>query len=169
MNIFYLSPHPQTAAQWHCDKHVVKMILEYAQLLSTAHHELDGVPSIECYKSTHKNHPSAVWARENVKHYRWLWALLYETCAEYTRRYGKVHATERKGIVQNLFNVPHEIPKGKWREPPQCMPDEYKHKSTVKAYQNYYVGGKREIAKWNYSVTPCWYEQQLAKEKSLEV
>lgn len=169
MNIFYLSPHPQTAAQWHCDKHVVKMILEYAQLLSTAHHELDGVPSIECYKSTHKNHPSAVWARENDKHYRWLWALLYETCKEYTRRYGKVHATERKGIVQNLSNLPYEIPKGEWREPPQCMPNEYKHKSTVKAYHNYYVGSKREIAKWNYSEIPFWYEQELAKEKALEV
>jgi hypothetical protein len=112
MNIFYLSPHPKIAAKWHCDKHIVKMILEYAQLLSTAHHELDGVPSIECYKSTHKNHPSAIWARENDKHYKWLWALLYETCKEYTRRYNKVHATERKGIVQNLSNHPHELPQG---------------------------------------------------------
>ena len=51
MNIFYLHNDPQIAAQMHCDKHVVKMILEYAQLLSTAHHELDGVPSIECYKN----------------------------------------------------------------------------------------------------------------------
>ena len=99
MNIFYLHNDPQVCAAYHCDKHVVKMILEYAQLLSTAHHELDGVPSIECYKKTHVNHPSAVWARQSKRHYRWLYRLLSHTCREYTKRYRKIHATERKGIV----------------------------------------------------------------------
>ena len=76
MNIFYLHDDPEVCAKSHCDKHVVKMILEYSQLLSTAHHELDGEPSIECYKSTHKNHPSALWARTNRSNYNWLWSLL---------------------------------------------------------------------------------------------
>ena len=57
MNIFYLHDDPIYCAQMHCDKHVVKMILEYAQLLSTAHHEIDGTPSIDCYKPTHKTIP----------------------------------------------------------------------------------------------------------------
>ena len=102
MNIFYLHSDPVTCAEWHCDKHVVKMILEYAQLLSTAHHEVDGTPSINCYKSTHRNHPSAIWARTNRKNYRWLWRLLDATATEYTHRYGKVHATKLKGIVDSL-------------------------------------------------------------------
>ena len=80
MNIFYLHENPQRCAEMHCDKHVVKMILETAQLLSTAHHEIDGEPSIECYKATHKNHPSAVWARENRSNYIWLWNLLNSLC-----------------------------------------------------------------------------------------
>lgn len=44
MNIFVLDRDPYIAAQMHCDKHVIKMICEYAQLLSTAHRQLDGTP-----------------------------------------------------------------------------------------------------------------------------
>ena len=72
MNIFYLHDDPVTCAKMHCDKHVVKMIVEYAQLLSTAHHVCDGEPKIHCYKATHKNHPSAVWARANKHNYNYL-------------------------------------------------------------------------------------------------
>ena len=107
MNIFYLHDDPIYCAQMHCDKHVVKMILEYAQLLSTAHHEIDGTPSIDCYKPTHKNHPSAIWARNSRNNYRWLWWLLYGLQDEYTYRYGKVHATQFKSIVDNLKNPPN--------------------------------------------------------------
>ena len=67
MNIFYLHKDPKTCAEMHCDKHVVKMVLEYAQLLSTAHRVLDGdewADKAQLYKATHKNHPSAIWARE---------------------------------------------------------------------------------------------------------
>lgn len=42
MNIFWLDNDPATNARYHCDKHIVKMIVEYAQLLSTAHRVLDG-------------------------------------------------------------------------------------------------------------------------------
>ena len=103
MNIFYLHHDPLICAKMHCDKHVVKMILEYSQILSTAHHECDGVPSVDCYKATHKNHPSTVWARENFFNYDWLHALLSHLSKEYTHRYGKIHATERKGIIRNLL------------------------------------------------------------------
>ena len=70
MNIFYIDTCPVKAAQMQCDKHVVKMVLESAQMLCTAHHSFwqHDVP----YKPTHRNHPSAVWARSNSKHYDWL-------------------------------------------------------------------------------------------------
>ena len=42
MNIFYLHENPEICAEYHCDKHVVKMILETAQMLSTAHRIIDG-------------------------------------------------------------------------------------------------------------------------------
>jgi len=152
MNIFYLHNNPEICAAYHCDKHVVKMILEYAQLLSTAHHELDGVPSIECYKSTHKNHPSAVWARQSVHHYRWWYRLLSNTCREYTKRYRKIHATERKGIVCNLMQLPYELREEGWIDPPQCMPDEYKTECSVDAYWNYYENEKHTVRNANESI-----------------
>ena len=96
MNIFYLDKRPDDAAEMHCDKHCVKMILEYAQMLSTAHRELDGnVPDI-LYKSTHKNHPSTIWTRSSKQHYDWLFRLFRMLSAEYTLRYGKFHKTWNK-------------------------------------------------------------------------
>ena len=105
MNIFYLHQDPKVCAQWAVDSHCVKMILESAQLLSTAHRVLDGVQYIDTssgrkikrwkldddregilYSATHVNHPCAVWARESNNKYGWLWIYLYEHCKEYTRR-----------------------------------------------------------------------------------
>ena len=87
MNIFYLSSCPAEAAESHNDKHCVKMILEYAQMLSTAHRELDGnVPDI-LYKSTHKNHPSTIWTRASKQHYDWLFRLFRMLSAEYMISY----------------------------------------------------------------------------------
>ena len=124
MNIFYLDYDPKTSAEMHIDKHVVKMILEYAQLLSTAHRIIDGTEMVEkkyvngslparwrntkrwklddaemdalLYTATHVNHPSAVWVRQHAVHYNYLYKLFVATCDEYTHRYGKVHATDSK-------------------------------------------------------------------------
>ena len=108
MNIFYLDSRPHVAAKDHCDKHVVKMILESAQMLCTAHRELDGdVPDV-FYKSTHKNHPSTIWARSKAGNYRWLYDLFVSLCDEYTYRYGKVHLSDKKFrasllVTQGIF------------------------------------------------------------------
>ena len=90
MNIFYLSNCPQKAAEFHNDKHCVKMILEYAQMLSTTHRLLDDDVHSDLYKATHKNHPSTVWTRSSKQHYDWLFRLFRMVSAEYTLRYGKV-------------------------------------------------------------------------------
>ena len=165
MNVFYLDPNPATCARMHCDKHTVKMILEYSQLLSTAHHILDGSPAIECYKMTHKNHPSAVWARSTRTNYAWLHELLACLCAEYTYRYGRVHATQEKGIVSNLKKLPANLKAvGKdwydppqWDEPPQCMPDHCKvDGSAVAAYRKYYLVEKQRMLCYTKRITPDW-------------
>src|SRR5574343_549928 len=105
MNIFYLDHNTGVCSRYHCDKHVVKMILEYAQLLSTAHHILDkdGAPSV-LYKPTHINHPSAVWARANAENYRWLVSLFIDLNKEYTFRYNKRHKS--KSLLSSFLNVP---------------------------------------------------------------
>jgi len=159
MNIFYLSNVPKECAKQHCDKHVVKMILESAQLLSNAHHMYDGDQVIKpIYKLTHKNHPSALWVRASKTHYDWLWMLLKELCAEYTFRYEKIHKVEREGLLEILKNSPKNIPRLTWiSDPTPAMPDEYKTSNAVESYRNYYRGSKRSFAKWTKREIPHWF------------
>lgn len=172
MNIFYLDKYPYKAAQYHCDKHVVKMCLEYAQLLCTAHYVLDGTD--RPYKPTHKNHPCAVWVRESNGNYIWLWALLQATYSEYTRRYGKLHKGYSDDMLDKLHNYPRNIPKYSamesqfQTEPPLCMPDEFKSDSVVDSYRKYYYYGKRDIATWKLGAPDWWleYEQKEAAQKA---
>ena len=159
MNIFALHSDPYLAEKMHCDKHVVKMILETAQMLSTAHH----VHDMECaqdglYKIAHKNHPSTKWVRESNNNYMWAWCLMHGLCKEYTARYGKIHATETK-LLQKLMNPPNNIPIGCKTSIPQCMPIEYKCDDTVQAYRNYYIGAKKNIAVWKHGNYPEWWNQ----------
>ena len=159
LNIFFLSPNPKRCAAQHCDKHVVKMIIEYAQLLSTAHHVIDGdAARSDIYRVTHKNHPSAVWVRQSAEHYGYVKDLLVELCGEYTRRYGKVHKTERT-VLPALLLPPKNMPmNGGWTNPPQCMPDEYKAATTVQAYRTYYRSAKAHFAKWSApAAAPAWF------------
>jgi len=179
MNIFYLHPNPKECAKLHNDKHVVKMILEYAQLLSTAHRFLDGTLSIGIsntgrkqtryvlpnerdnilYKSTHINHPSAVWVRQSRDNYAWLWHLLQAVCGEYTYRYGKVHKVEREGLLEQLRFIPAGIAEHpKFTEPTPAMPEEFKVSgNSVRSYINYYVGAKQHLASWKKREKPEWY------------
>jgi hypothetical protein len=148
MNIFYLHPDPYEAAAYHYDKHKVKMILEAAQMLCTAHHHYgngDNVP----YKKAHYNHPSTIWCRENKNHYRWLYNYMLGLGYEYTQRYGKKHLTITK-CKEPLSHYPPNIPGGSFKQPPQCMPDEYKvENNSVKAYWNYYINDKKTIINKN--------------------
>ena len=178
MNIFYLHNDTTKCAELHNDKHVVKMILEYAQLLSTAHRFIDGVPSIDrgtrtgrqrtsyilsdsrddvLYRATHINHPSAIWVRHSYENYEWLYKLFIAVLNEYTHRYGRIHATAR--LVNVLYTPPTHIPKGVgFTEPTPAMPDEYKVSgNSIRSYINYYVGAKKHLASWKKRQTPEWF------------
>jgi len=154
MNIFYLSPNVKECARLHCDKHVVKMILECAQLLSSAHHVLESPIADQVYKKTHMNHPSAVWVRESETHYQYVYQLMLALGEEYTNRYGKTHLTITK-MKDVLRKLPPKIPLAGWHVPPQCMPDECKHKDTVVAYMAYYNYKADEWASRNSPMK--WY------------
>ena len=181
MNIFYLDENPWVNAEMHCDKHVCKMIVEYAQLLSTAHRGLDGEqyidsssgrrikrwrlddPNLEnnLYKASFVNHPSAVWARASVNNYRYLHKLWYELCLEYEYRfwhYTKKHKTFQK-LQHYLLLIPKNIDHDKGlTEMPQCMPDDVKADNAIDAYRNYYVQYKKSFAKWTDRPTPKFME-----------
>ena len=156
MNIFYLDRDPAEAARMQCDRHVVKMILETAQLLSTAHHELDGESPV--YKPTHKNHPSAVWVRSSAAAYHWAWQHLQALGREYQSRYGKAHKTIREHL-DTLAIFPKGIEWGtRFIDPPQCMPDECKRDDAVLGYLTYY---NYKADDWEQRGMPMkWYGQE---------
>ena len=161
MNIFYLHPDPLTAAEMHCDKHCVKMILETAQMLCTAHRTLDGdekADKLGMYKTVHLNHPSTKWIRGSRLQYEWAFHLFKFLCEEYHYRFKKIHKTEAK-LREALRTPPLAITDDStYTQPPQCMPDQYKVlDDAVQAYRNYYIGEKAYFAKWAYTRTPEWW------------
>ena len=183
MNIFYLDYDTKTCAEQHNDKHVVKMILEYAQLLSTAHRVLDGVPIREIspsgrsrtsyvidspldrtlYRATHINHPSAVWVRQSDKNYHWLFCLFQDLMTEYTYRYGKIHACSKLEVA--LANLPWKIKQGDFTEPTPAMPDDYKVPgNSIQSYHNYYIGSKHEMSRWTDRPMPDWFAAGINKK-----
>jgi len=186
MNIFYLDRDPKICAEMHNDKHTIKMVLEYSQLLSTAHRVIDGSQYIGLtktgrkqvryilpddresilYSATHIHHPSAVWVRQSADNYKWLWSLLNELCKEYTYRYGKVHKCEETGLVEALRWVPNNIKEhAMFTEPTPAMPDECKVPGdSLQSYRNYYNMNKQHLAKWNGKINsrqaPQWFTME---------
>ncbi len=154
MNIFYLNRDPVQCAKDHCDKHCVKMLLEYAQLMSTAHRVHDNNDDV--YQIAHLNHPSTIWTRESLAHYQWLFQLWHHLNVEYTARYDKVHASAVK-LYKTLMNPPVNIPDNGFKDPPLCMPDQYKQDDAVEAYRDLYRYDKSRFAVWAYSDMPDWY------------
>jgi len=160
MNIFYTDPCPVVSAQSLCDKHVVKMPLESAQMLCTAWRVQKPVLELWCdskgfYQSVHENHPSTKWARANAKQYKWLFNHYVALCVEYNHRYGKIHKSFE--LASELCHVPDTIIKGMFTEPPRCMPDEYKTGNTITSYRDYIHGEKKHFAKWTRRQAPDWF------------
>lgn len=224
MNIFCLDHDPYISAEMHCDKHILKMVIEYAQLLSTAHRVLDGeyriftwtnevfdaalgrlgpvkrtkpfwvlpgetasvnidlfertvndelfhehigaveVQGRKCYNASHMNHPCAVWARASDANYHWLRQLFEGCLREYTKRYGKIHATEK--LREFFLTPPKHIAHGQQTPFALAMPDEYKVDDEILSYQNYYVGGKARFAKWTNTTVPKWFLHRADKDES---
>ena len=160
MNIFVLDLDPKKCAQYHCNKHVIKMILESTQLLCDTLHVAGTYKSyIVPYKATHINHPCAIWARASLSNWLWLKQLALELCKEYTIRYGKQHKCE--AIIKNLPN-PNLIDYGLTIRP-LCMPDEVKKSTVVESYHNYYLTCKQALLSWKVTNPPYWVPKNLIK------
>lgn len=186
MNIFMLDNNATKAARMHCDKHVVKMILEYAQLLCTAHRVLDGQQVVgkspsgrkqtqykhpvatydeKLYKATHVNHPSAVWARQSYRNYSWLYSLFMACCSEYEYRYGKQHLcyTKLAGILEYPPSNIAGSPSADCTPILQAMPEEYKQADGVQAYREYYKTKQNNFKMvWTKRETPEWFNGRKA-------
>jgi hypothetical protein len=186
MNIFILDKDPVIAAQLQCDKHVVKMIVESAQMLSTAHRMLDGTIQIApsksgkrmvkhyrlfddahldetLYKAVHYKHPCTVWTMESNLNYDWHWIHFKALCDEYTYRYGKVHSSER--LLQPLRIRPKNIPKGKltpfklaMKANPECMLE-----NAVLSYRAFYQTKQDRFKMvWTKRSKPGWFQEKYS-------
>jgi len=154
MNIFFLDFDTKKCAQYHCDKHVVKMILETAQLLCGTHWVIGNEAP---YKLSHKNHPCAIWTRTSLSNYLYLCDLGLELCKEYTYRYGKRHKSQDV-IEWCLINKPniHDVD---FTSPPLAMGDEFKiENDVIESYRNYYREGKKLIVSWKNRAIPSWFQ-----------
>lgn len=172
MNIFVLDQDPYVAATMMCDKHIVQMIRETAQLLSTAHRVLDGKKVDKRWvlessldskipQATHFNHPCAVWARQTSENFQWLHIHFCSLLCEYTRRYGgKIHFYSQFAPLLQAY--PYNIKSGRMTEWPKCMPDECKDDGlgVVWSYRNFYIMKKSRFAKWKHSQIPWWWPNQ---------
>ena len=179
MKIFYVNSDPEVAARSMVDRHVVKMILETAQLLSTAHRVIDGEEYVGqtqtgrkakrwrlsgnadaiMYAATHINHPSAVWVRENSANYNWLYDHLLALGREYTYRYGRTHLTIDK-LKDILKDAPANITQSKvMTKMPSCMDKQYiVSLDPIINYRNYYNYGKTDLLRWSNRPPPQWID-----------
>jgi hypothetical protein len=154
MNIFLLDKNLEKCAQYHVNRHVVKMILESAQLLCSVHHicgELEPP-----YKLAHKNHPCSIWCRASLTNYLYLCELGLELSKEYTFRYGKHHKST--DVIQWCLNNLPNIPDIGFTPPALAMPDQYKVDDFVQSYRNYYIGEKKGFATWKNREIPYWFK-----------
>jgi hypothetical protein len=161
MNIFLLNNKINKSVQMLHDKHVVKMVLETTQLLSSVHHILESpADKSKIYKVTHKNHPCAVWARYSNLTYNWLIEYGLAICAEYTHRFRKIHKSQ--AVIEYMKEVDTSTlwssTKDKWMEHPKCMPDKYKVNCPVQSYINYYIAEKLVSFKYTNRECPKWNE-----------
>lgn len=185
MNIFALDNDPVESAVMMCDKHVVKMVTESAQMLSTAHRLLDGEetrrPSksgktITKYwvlpdyreevlmKACHVGHPCTQWIMQSDANYRWLYYHYHALSCEYTYRYGKRHAAFFKNdIGLALTTTPQNIPRGEltpfakaMQHYPECIVED-----AVTSYRNYYLTAKKDFAKWTRREEPYWWREAV--------
>jgi hypothetical protein len=157
MNIFFLDWDTKKCAEYHCDKHVVKMILETAQLLCTVHHVSDTQIEIP-YRIVHKNHPCSIWSRTSLSNYLYLSELGLELGNEYTFRYGKKHKSSEI-IEWSILNKPN-IPDIGFTSPPLAMPEQYKETDPIQSYRNYYMGEKLKFANWKNRDIPHWLSKK---------
>ena len=183
MNIFILDENPIKAAQLQCDKHVVKMVLESAQMLSTVHRVCDGTLGKArsksgktmvkvwelankamdnvLYKAVHVNHPCTVWTGESLQNYIWHYEHFEALATEFTYRYGKQHKSW-VDLEEALSIPPRNIPsigltkfKLAMGAAPECMLEP----TPVAAYRKFYQTKQARFdMSWSHRSIPEWFE-----------
>lgn len=152
MNIFVLDSNPILCAQYHCDKHVIKMILESVQILSTVV-RLNGID--QGYRITHQNHPAVKWVQESLTNWNWLKVLTFELNKEYRYRFDKI--VDHKSISVLLSLSEPDIQNIPLTPFSQIVPKKYQDPDPILAYRKYYYYEKSSICSWKKRNPPLWW------------
>jgi len=168
MNIFVTSNCSKLSAQALDNKRVVKMVLETAQLLSTAIFINSGAAYDNLYKPTHLKHLCTIWTAETIGNWNWLFRHFVALCEEYSFRYNKQHASEK--ISPYLLKHRTDIKSGSMTAFANCTRSEsikvdFKHiTDTCAAYKQYLLAKwyhDKSPPKWTSREPPSWYNQNF--------
>ena len=189
MNIFVLDENPHIAAEMHCDKHALKMIIEHAQMMASAYYSTLGISrkkeipdrQIEVnslflgwprknedgsdwpYGITHVNHPCTIWTRESIENFNWLWECNNHLCDVFQQRWGKEHSI--KAIMQWMKQNPPNLPSSELTPFAQAFPDCYQEFGPIEGYRKYYAMKTTYMSlKWDYSPQPYWWNEDFVNE-----
>jgi hypothetical protein len=161
MNIFIVDEDPKVAAEMLCDRHVNKMILETAQMLSSVAHRYDH-PTL--YKPTHKNHPCTIWAGDSYEN--WMWLVEHGLALESEKIYRTGRGHKSAELIR-WYRDNGYGPKNKSGLTPfaRAMPDKYKAESTSESYRRYYLNDKQRFRdgkrpKWTLRNPPDWWKYE---------
>lgn len=194
MNIFALDEDPVIAAEMHCDRHVLKMIIEHTQMLTYAYYHtigifnrkllienqeiihilFDGFPRVDQfgnpkpYGISHYNHPCTKWARECKSNWKWLLDCTISLCNEYEKRWGKVHSV-KKLLDWMQIRIPFLKDSNKITPFAQVVPECFISDDPILSYRKYYaIKNSIMQVKWNYSDSPYWWDDEFIKSANKE-
>lgn len=190
MNIFVLHEDPKIAAQMHCERHILKMIIEHTQMMAATYYHTIGINrkkeilenqekvsvlfagfprkdengNDKPYMISHVNHPCTVWTRASLSNFNWLLECTKALCEEFTYRYKGIHSVE--AIVDWMYQNPPQIEDIGLTPFAQAMPDFYKSFDATEAYRKYYAF-KTSYMKVNWKLeerTPSWWTPEFISE-----
>lgn len=155
MNIFVLDEDPAKAAEYHCDRHVVKMVLESAQMLCNCHRVYGTVHPL-MYRATHLVHTCTLWTVTSQANYYWLYRLFGALNNQYRLRFHTVDHKSFADLHCLLSSAPSKQPDLGLTPFAQAMPDHLKQADAVAAYRDYYRKEKAHLHKWTGVKVPEW-------------
>lgn len=161
MNLFILDENIALSAQYHVDKHIVKMPTETAQMISFLYHDIElwneDIPSfIMKFSKAHNKHPCTIWIKSSLQNFQYACTLGLELYNEYQYRYNKPDKHSRaKAIFEFGLNNPPNLPNIGITPFAQAMDDEYKISTCpITNYRQYYYIGKNKLHTWKNRPVP---------------
>jgi hypothetical protein len=154
LNIFVLDKDIKTCARYHCDQHVIKMILESVQIMCTV---LNKKGYKTPYRSTHVKHPCVLWTEKSYDNFLWLRDLVLALNDEYRYRFMRDKDHKSIEVLREIEKEAYEYERLGLTEFPQAMPEQYKRPGApVDAYRMFYIGEKMKFARWTRQTQPEW-------------